>query len=154
MSEYDSTAATLTHIRKVNGYLLNVIVHLTDRAMRHDNSKLVDPEKKIFDKYTPLLSSMTYGSDEYKKVLGEMKSVIEHHNKKNRHHPEHFGEDEIRGMNLIDLTEMICDWKAASERHKDGNIFRSLQINKERFKMSDELTMILYNTVIYLWGDK
>ena len=53
-------------------------------------------------------------------------------------------------MNLIDLLEMIGDWKAASERHADGDVCKSLLINKERFDYSDELYYILKNTVDFL----
>ena len=53
----------------------------------------------------------------------------------------------IRGMNLLDLVEMICDWKAATMRHADGDILRSIEINQKRFGYSDELKQILLNTV-------
>lgn len=53
----------------------------------------------------------------------------------------------VNGMNLIDLLEMKCDWKAASERHADGDIRRSIEINTKRFGLSDQLTQILTNTV-------
>jgi len=46
-----------------------------------------------------------------------MKPAIEHHYKNNRHHPEHFNNG-IDEMNLVDLIELLCDWKAASERNK------------------------------------
>jgi hypothetical protein len=42
---------------------------------------------------------------------------------------------------------MIVDWKAASERHADGDILRSIEINQSRFGYSDELKQILVNTV-------
>ena len=64
----------------------------------------------------------------------------------NSHHPEHY-ENGIYGMDLIDLVEMICDWKAASLRHADGNIMKSLEINKERFNIDEQLFQILVNTV-------
>jgi hypothetical protein len=41
---------------------------------------------------------------------------------------------------------MLCDWKAASERHNDGDIMRSIIVNKERFAISDQLTGILERT--------
>ena len=50
-------------------------------------------------------------------------------------------------MDLLDLVEMFCDWKAASLRHKDGDFAASLQINKERFGISDQLMAILENSV-------
>lgn len=56
----------------------------------------------------------------------------------------------VDGMSLLDLLEMLCDWKAAGERHADGSIEKSLQINKKRFAISDQLNAILRNTAIEL----
>lgn len=56
----------------------------------------------------------------------------------------------INAMTLIDLVEMFCDWKAAGLRHEDGNIYRSLEINKERFGIGDQLTQILKNTADFI----
>jgi hypothetical protein len=50
-------------------------------------------------------------------------------------------------MDLIDLVEMFCDWKAATLRHKDGDINKSIEINSQRFKMSDQLKKIFINTL-------
>lgn len=50
-------------------------------------------------------------------------------------------------MNLIDLIEMICDWKASMLRHNDGNILTSIDKNQERFGYSSELAQIFKNTV-------
>jgi len=50
-------------------------------------------------------------------------------------------------MTLLDVVEMLCDWKAASERTKQGSIAASLTHNKERFGISDQLAAILENTV-------
>ena len=41
---------------------------------------------------------------------------------------------------------MFIDWKAASERHDDGDIFRSIEINKNRFGISEQLCKIFKNT--------
>jgi hypothetical protein len=54
----------------------------------------------------------------------------------------------INGMSLFDLLEMLCDWKAAGERHADGCVKRSLKVNKERFKLSDQLASVLHNTAV------
>jgi len=53
-------------------------------------------------------------------------------------------------MNLLDLIEMLCDWKAAGERHDNGSIQRSLDHNRERFKISPQLHEILLRTAIDL----
>ncbi len=49
-------------------------------------------------------------------------------------------------MSLFDLIEMLCDWKAAGERHADGSIEMSLGHNRERFNISPQLHSILENT--------
>ena len=52
-------------------------------------------------------------------------------------------------MNLVDLIEMLCDWKAATMRHNDGDIMKSIEINQERFGYGDEIKQIMINTVKY-----
>lgn len=137
---------TLLHIKRV-GILISIFIKdLIERMNRHDDSKLKHPELAIFTQYTKKLADSTYGSDEYKQFLNEMKSALDHHYSNNSHHPEHF-ENGIDGMNLLDLLEMFCDWKAATERHKDGDINKSIEINSKRFKMSDQLVNIFKNTV-------
>lgn len=103
----------------------------------------------MFDEYSSNLKHCTYGSEEYKSFLDGLKPALNIHYANNRHHPEHFA-DGIRGMNLLDVLEMICDWKASSERHADGNIYRSIEINQSRFGYSDEVKDILKNTVDFL----
>ncbi len=57
-------------------------------------------------------------------------------------------EAEVNHMTLFDVIEMLMDWKAATERMKDGgDIHRSLEINTERFKLSPQLASILANTI-------
>jgi hypothetical protein len=139
---YDSRPDTYEHIAKVRGYLLEVVADLTRRAHAHDTSKLHDPEKATFDEYTPKLRDSTYGSDEYKAFLEGMGEGLKHHYEHNDHHPEHF-DDGIHGMNLVQLIEMLCDWKAATERHADGDLRRSIQQNAERFGYRDEIAALL-----------
>lgn len=148
--KYDSRPDTEAHIARVAMYIEMIRGMLKLRADDHDASKLLSPEKECFDEITPLLKGTTYGSEEYRATLRKMKPAIDHHQKNNRHHPEFFYNG-INGMNLIDLIELICDWKAASERHADGDIYRSLKINKERFGISDQLAQILTNTVNFLF---
>ena len=145
--KYDSKADTLEHIKKVNKYLLECSKELMHRATIHDDSKLEEPEKGTFDKCTIKLKSIKYGTDEYKQALKELGPALDHHYKNNSHHPE-FYENGINGMDLFDLMEMLMDWKAATERMKDGgDIRRSLEVNRERFKMSDQTYDLLKNTI-------
>lgn len=146
----DSRVATYEHIQQVQRRIYAVIANLLRRAQEHDQSKLVSPEVEAFDEFTPKLAGMTYGSDEYKACLAAMKPALDHHYAANAgHHPEG-NPDGIRGMSLLDLTEMVLDWDAASKRHNDGSILRSIEINQKRFGYSDELKQTLLNTVAEL----
>ena len=152
MADFDSTASTLEHIQNVRFKILKVVSDLIERAFVHDKSKLEPPEKALYDEFTPLLRSLEYGSDEYKDVIAKMKPAIDHHYSVSSHHPEYYV-DQINGMNLVDILEMLCDWKAAGERHveKPVDIFRSIDINTERFQIEPQLAQILKNTASYLW---
>ena len=142
---YDSTDDTLKHISEVRILLAQVIVELQNRITTHDKSKLEAPEKEIFDRVTPKLRTLTYGSPEYHASLEEMGPALDHHYSVNSHHPEHH-EDGIHGMNLVDLIEMLADWKAATLRHDDGDLKRSIDINAERFGYGEEIHTLLLTT--------
>ena len=133
------------HIELVRKFIRLFTDKLTTRGVDHDRLKLKSPEVEIFTEFTPKLAETTYGSDEYKEFLEQMKPALEHHYANYRHHPEHFV-DGVNDMNLIDLVEMICDWKASTLRHNDGNLLKSIEINAQRFGMSEQLTQILVNT--------
>lgn len=138
---------TMKHQNSVREKISEMIFKLSQRAINHDMSKFSNEEVNLFIEMTPKLKSSTYGSDEYKKFLNDLKPALEHHYANNSHHPEHFAEG-IKEMSLIDLVEMLCDWLAATERHPNGNIFNSIEINQKRFGYSDELKSILINTII------
>lgn len=142
---YDSKADTLLHIKRVAELMTNASSELIRRANVHDNSKLESPEKELFDEFTPKLKGCTYGSEEYKGYLKELKVALDHHYQNNSHHPEHY-ENGVNGFDLFDLMEMAMDWCAAVERHDDGDIFKSLEINTERFQLSNQIVCILHNT--------
>lgn len=142
---YDSKADTLLHIKRVSELLNNAAIELVKRGNVHDNSKLEEPEKAEFDRLTPLLKTLTYGSDEYKASLIELQGALKHHYANNSHHPEHY-ENGVNDFDLFDLMEMFFDWKAATERTKDGNIYKSIEHNKSRFNLSEQTVSIFENT--------
>lgn len=199
---YDSREDTEKHIAQVRGLLLGAASDLAARSEVHDASKLVEPEKGTFDRVTPQLRALTYGSPDYKAALESMGPALAHHYEVNDHHPEHFppgpvhetdveveaafhpsgdeytfaiatcGEcdwtqrgDEgdvrdaaamheeehfkpggINEMNLLQLLEMVCDWVAATRRHDDGDIHRSIDLNAERFGYGEPITSMLHAT--------
>lgn len=67
------------------------------------------------------------------------------HDKSKLESPEHY-ENGIKDMGLADIVEMICDWKAATMRHVDGDIRKSIVLNQDRFNYSDDLKLIFLNT--------
>lgn len=150
MSE-DQRFKTIRHIETVRNYLNEVIRNLLYRAEQHDQSKLQSPEREMFDKYTAELRGCTYGSDEYKQFIAEMsKTALKHHYENNRHHPEHFNNG-ILGMDLLDVIEMFIDWYSATKRHADGDIYKSIKINKEKkLNNSDTLEQIFKNTADWI----
>ena len=103
------------------------------------------PEVEIFTEYTPKLAVTNYGSEEYQEFLKEMKVALDHHYANYRHHPEHFPKG-INDMNLIDIMEMLCDWKASTMRQHDGNLLKSIEMNAQRFGYNNQLKQIFINT--------
>jgi hypothetical protein len=142
----DQSKETLEHKQMVSHFLNIIIQELLLRSEHHDDSKLEEDEKSYFDKYTPKLKECTYGTSEYNQFLLELKPALDHHYANNRHHPEHFANG-IEDMDLVDLLEMLCDWKSSTLRHQDGNILKSIDLNVSRFKLSTQIASILKNTV-------
>lgn len=144
---YDSTKDTLEHKRNIEHVILEIIIpELRKRAEEHDNSKLESPEKETYDKYIPLLKDAKYGSPEYYNIRNAMnKEGLAHHYKENRHHPEHYPNDDISHMTLIDLIEMFADHVAASQR-SDTGYEKGEEANNKKYKYSDQLYKIMINT--------
>lgn len=145
LEEQATNFITMRHIEKVRNYINKVITNLLNRAEKHDQSKLESPEVELFTEFTPKLAATTFGSQEYNEYKKQMGVALEHHYANNRHHPEHH-KNGVNDMTLLDLIEMLTDWKAASERHNDGNILKSIELNGQRFEMSPQLIRIFENT--------
>ena len=145
----DAQAATWEHILNVRKLGEAVTEDWAARLINHDASKLSSPEAEMFAVFTPRLKAMTYGSDEYQACLKEMGVALKHHYENNTHHPEHY-EDGIAGMTLLDLLEMLIDWKAATLRHTNGNLKKSMEISVERFRIDSQLKAVLENTAMSL----
>ena len=143
---------TIKHIHRVRHFLYLMIQELDKRARQHDQSKLESPEAEIFGEFGPKLAETEYDSAEYRALLEKVKPAIEHHYSKNRHHSEHFPNG-IDGMTLLDIVELLCDWRAATERNKNGNIRMSIEKNTVRYKISPQLAQIMQNTVREMFQD-
>lgn len=166
---YDSRVDTFKHIMRVRNLVAEITNILAEKSAVHDESKLHHPEKTIFDIATPALKKLTYGTQEYKDQLATLGPALKHHYANNSHHPEYhvcryidddditINEEKLKDgtaigrMDLMEIIEMLADWKAAGERHADGgDIQRSIDINVERFGIDSQLERILRNTARHL----
>jgi hypothetical protein len=194
---FEAYEQTWEHIDLVVRYLMSAQVEMMRRAVTHDRTKLISPEREMFAEMTRKLRELTYGSLEYKECLKQMRGqALGHHYSHNRHHPEFFLPREesseiksheimvqhamnynivlpddiygyenllrylkvkqleqtssINNMNLFDILEMFVDWVAATQRHDDGDINKSIEHNTERFALSPQLVSIFENTVPWI----
>lgn len=153
MTRDDVMRETLAHTRRVGELLVVAIRELQDRALSHDASKFSAEEFESFAEVTPGLKELTYGSEEYRAKLQQIKPAIEIHYQRNRHHPEHHANG-IRDMTLVDLIEMLADWRAASERHANGDFLASIEQNAKRFGYDDAMKNLLVLTAGQLgWAE-
>lgn len=134
------------HKRRVARYMQSVANELFWRASVHDNSKFSPEEFELYEQAFPALQKYAYGTEEFKTELRRIQPAIEHHYMHNDHHPEYFSDPGINSMNLIQIIEMVCDWLAASERSQ-ADIRKGLEINRERFGITEQLAEVIKNTV-------
>ena len=155
MEKYSSIPETLNHIGEVRKAINHICIELLKRGIDHDKSKMKSPEVEVFDKFTPLLKNMKFGSPEYEDGKKKMSVALDHHYANNPHHPEYFdvnaflkglNDNPIEAMNLIDIIEMFCDWYAASKRNKGGNLDDSITKCGKDFKINKQLLQIFRNT--------
>jgi len=138
---------TRKHQQEVARLLMAVAQELLERASWHDESKMREPERETFIRVTPQLRGLTYGSEEYHKKTKALGPALYHHYTHNRHHPEYFDLTNMHvGMNLVDAIEMFCDWMAATKRHDDGDIEKSIEHNQERFGYGPYFAALLRST--------
>ena len=101
MEKYDSTVDAKLHIKNIQRVMKPLIEELQKRSDHHDESKLTDPERTCYDTYIPLLKNTKYGTREYFEIKAKMEPYgLKHHQKVNRHHPEHF-KNGCKDMQLI-----------------------------------------------------
>lgn len=134
------------HRLRVAKYLTRIVNDITARAVTHDDSKLTADELGPYSEVVGEFDQHPYGTPGYDAAKQKIRPAIEHHYANNRHHPEHF-ECGVNDMNLVDILEMLCDWKSATQNHKEtGTIEQSIQIGIEKYGISPQLAQIMRNT--------
>ncbi len=127
----------LLHKFWVAFFLWKIAFALIWRSIVHDFSKFRWGEFKGHAQRYHELRAAIYGTDEYWKLMEQMKSYNQLHYRRNRHHPEFYA-DGFAGMSGLDRIEMLCDWQAAVKRSKEGHISRSIKINQKKLLLSDD----------------
>lgn len=122
---------------------------IKERGIHHDDSKLQDPELSFRVKFEFPYPGAPFGSKEYDENIKALEPGLKTHYKENLHHPEHF-ENGIRGMTLIDIVEMLCDWVAASNRKSGSPMEESVEFLADKYSFSEDLKDIFLNTIQYL----
>ena len=127
-------------------YLAPIIQELVLRAVNHDDSKLKDGELPAYASAQESFETTPFGTPEYQAIKDGIMPTIKEHYKKNSHHPEHY-ENGIAGMDLVDLIEMLCDWKSATKNHDVGSTMKkSIEFAVKKYNISTDLASVLYNT--------
>jgi hypothetical protein len=140
----DSEKDTLVHIEKVQTNLGRAIGNLVTRAIAHDASKLVEPELSGYEGLTQALKGLAYGTPEHRAAFAPFKEIIQHHYEHNAHHPERWVNG-VDDMSLLDILEMLADWKAANDRN-GGDFYKSIDVSVRSFGIDEQLASILTNT--------
>lgn len=148
MSTHKTTKLIEAHRFRVFQYMNAIAQEVMQRGNNHDSTKLHSPELEIYARNVDEFDKHPFNSEGYNKAKAVIKEATDHHFKHNRHHPEHFP-DGIEGMNLVDLLEMVCDWKSATLNHPEqpGDMYNSLKVAVDRYNISPQLALVLYNTM-------
>lgn len=135
----------LIHKEQIAMLLAKFAAELTYRAAIHDNSKFSPDEFNVHSDNVHHFNKYQFNTKEEQELRHRLSPASISHRKRNRHHPEYF-ENGIDGMNIIDLLEMICDWKSASTRVPGDSLRKGFPILKEKYNISPQLLKILENT--------
>lgn len=137
----------LEHKDRLSKYLSKFIISLVERSVIHDNSKFDPIEFEPYAYAVEEFKKHPFGTEGYDKIKESLGEAVTHHYANNRHHPEHF-ETGINEMDLVDLLEMLADWKAASQNQTNGSqdLMKSISIQTEKYGISPQLRQILINT--------
>lgn len=126
------------HITLVQKFLVSLAKQLEKRAIEHDVSKFNEDEFFGFVQINRVAREHKYGSDEYRASLNAVEpNPIKLHYSRNSHHPE-YHKNGVSDMSLIDIIEMVIDWKAASLTYGQSSLEESLEVSIKRFRLNPE----------------
>jgi hypothetical protein len=130
------------HREKVAANMSVVAELIQRRGDVHDITKLMSPEVELARAADKCLGPRK-GLENRRGKCSHVDAFIAAHycNPLNSHHPEHF-ENGVEDMNMIDMLEMLCDWRACCS----GNFSDTLDRGFARFKVSGPLRSLMRKT--------
>ncbi len=144
--EHDFLCDTLLHMTEVSENLEALASELRKRGFAHDRTKLQELEFDGFVSTREKFKKANYGTPEYQECIDLTKPAVDHHYENNRHHTG-FHKDGINNMNLIDVLEMIADWRAAARRSQDKKLVDTLNYAFKKNKIEPQLAKVITNTL-------
>lgn len=144
--EFDFLCDTLLHIGEVQENLEVISSKLKQRGLAHDRTKLQELEFDGFVSTREKFKKANYGSPEYQECIELTKPAVEHHYANNRHHTG-FHKNGIDDMTLIDIIEMIADWRAAARRSPDKTLEDTLDYAIKKYKIEPQLAKVIIKTL-------
>ena len=148
-TDFEVLTDIIRHISEVSENLLAMKSDLEKRAIAHDRSKLEALEFDSFVRTRAQFKKANYGTKEYQECTDLIKPAIDHHHKNNRHHTT-FHKNGFADMNLLDILEMLADWKAASRRSPSLTFKDSLPRAFNKYKIPENMQRHILNTLQYL----
>lgn len=133
-------ARALRHIMTVQALMRQVAHYLLERADRHDLSKLAPDELGGLIEIDRIADEKGLNSPEYMAALSG--GAIQLHRSRHSHHPE-YHPDGVNDMSLVDLIEMVCDWKAANLLRGHPEWHKSIEMMAERLELSPYQTWLI-----------
>jgi hypothetical protein len=149
IQEIQTLVTILRHQALVASQMRKLAHLLIEAADIHDLSKLSPWEFTGFVEFNHVARENKLGSPEYQQSLKDNEGVIGLHYKSNRHHPEHHSHG-IENMGLVDLVEMVADWRAASAVYGQTSFEEALPILRERFGLDQRhlyLVWLIHNAL-------
>jgi hypothetical protein len=140
---------TLIHVSEVQENLEVMIHDLKVRGINHDRSKFQEPEFSTFCETRPEFKKVNFGTKEYDAVVDKARLAVTHHHLSNRHHTAFYANG-VQGMTLLDILEMLADWKAASRRSPGLSFADSLSRAFKKYEINETMQQFILNTIQYL----
>lgn len=142
----DFLCDTILHVSEVQENLEEISSELKKRGHAHDRTKFQALEFDSFVSTRDKFKKANYGSPEYQECVDIVKPAVDSHYASNRHHTS-YHKDGVYGMNLIDILEMLADWKAAARRSPTQNLKESLPKSYKKYNINETLQKLIENTL-------